>query len=291
MIDTIESQTIPVHQLLFSLFVLAVLITGVFIDAAFLAGRRRRKLDLARLAQGFSPRPWTMRDGMTVLAFLIFIHLVAIVLFNAFKSGNNEPGGSAMPTAVLAHMSVLYAAGLGLIVYLIRSRRLTWNGAFGLKRRGPAYVMKQAVLFLAATLPLFVFAAWVNSLLLELAGHEIKPQPVITLLAERRFPLWSQVTLALMAVTLAPAVEELLFRGVAMPIALKHTSPFAAICLVSVIFAELHFHLASLLPLFVLAFGLSVAYLYTGSIAVPIVMHALFNAFSMSRLLILRILE
>ena len=56
--------------------------------------------------------------------------------------------------------------------------------------------------------------------------------------------------------------------------------------LAALLFALAHFNLASALPLFVLALGLSLAYVASGSLWVPILMHALFNTFSLALLLL-----
>ena len=51
------------------------------------------------------------------------------------------------------------------------------------------------------------------------------------------------------------------------------------------LFAAIHTHLPSFGPLFVLAVCLTLAYEWTGSIFVPITMHALFNSLSVVQLL------
>jgi membrane protease YdiL (CAAX protease family) len=58
--------------------------------------------------------------------------------------------------------------------------------------------------------------------------------------------------------------------------------------IVSAIFALSHAHLPSLVPLFALAIGLALAYELTGSLLVPIGMHALFNAVMVAKLFIER---
>jgi membrane protease YdiL (CAAX protease family) len=58
-----------------------------------------------------------------------------------------------------------------------------------------------------------------------------------------------------------------------------------ALSLVSLLFALSHAHLPSLLPLFILALGLGLAYEFTGSLLVPTGMHALFNALMVVKLI------
>jgi membrane protease YdiL (CAAX protease family) len=93
--------------------------------------------------------------------------------------------------------------------------------------------------------------------------------------------------MGIVAVTLGPFVEELLFRGIALPLLARYTSTHWAVFLVSATFAVLHFHVPSFVPLFVIALAFSYAYLYTGSILVPVIMHALFNGVSLVNALLM----
>ena len=92
----------------------------------------------------------------------------------------------------------------------------------------------------------------------------------------------------LLAVVGAPISEELVFRGIALPLAAKHLGPVPAVFAISLVFSLIHLNAASTLPLFVLAIGLSIAYIYTQSIAVPIIMHACFNAVNLSMFFFLK---
>ena len=90
-----------------------------------------------------------------------------------------------------------------------------------------------------------------------------------------------------MGVALAPVAEELFFRGLALPLLARRIGVAPAVAAVSGVFALLHFHVPSLAPLFVIGSAFSVAYLATGSLAVPIAMHAVFNAVNLGVLYLL----
>jgi membrane protease YdiL (CAAX protease family) len=83
---------------------------------------------------------------------------------------------------------------------------------------------------------------------------------------------------------IVPAAEEILFRGGLFRYLRTRMPRWAAITSTSVVFGALHVQwsdhmsgLPSFLPLFVLAAIFCIAYERTGSIATPIVAHALFN--------------
>ena len=97
-----------------------------------------------------------------------------------------------------------------------------------------------------------------------------------------------RVYLTGVAVVVAPFFEELLFRGILLPAVAKRYGVGWAIVLVSLAFAGIHLHLPSLVPLFVMAVAFSLAYLHTGSILAPAVMHGLFNAVNILLLTALR---
>lgn len=83
--------------------------------------------------------------------------------------------------------------------------------------------------------------------------------------------------LVFMAVGVAPIVEELFFRGYAYPV-LKQYAPRHAMWLSALLFAAVHLYVVNFISVFVL--GIVFAHLYerTGSLSVPIVAHATFNA-------------
>jgi membrane protease YdiL (CAAX protease family) len=95
--------------------------------------------------------------------------------------------------------------------------------------------------------------------------------------------------LTVFALTVAPVVEEIYFRGLAYPALKQRLGPDRALLIVSAVFALVHPHLPSLLPLFGLALGLGVAYEISGSLLAPITVHVLFNAVSIGLLWYVRL--
>ena len=86
------------------------------------------------------------------------------------------------------------------------------------------------------------------------------------------------------AVIIAPVVEETLFRGFLYGIGKRFTDRWFSAIVVSFLFAAMHQHVGSLVPLFVLALSFTLAYEATGSLLVPIFMHSLFNALNIALL-------
>ena len=76
---------------------------------------------------------------------------------------------------------------------------------------------------------------------------------------------------------LAPVCEEFLFRGFFYAVGKRYLGPLASGFASALLFAAIHQSLTAFAGLFVLAVCLTLAYERTGSLLVPIGMHALYN--------------
>jgi membrane protease YdiL (CAAX protease family) len=79
------------------------------------------------------------------------------------------------------------------------------------------------------------------------------------------------------AVLFFPIIEELFFRGFLLTFLKNYTSTWMAIVLSGGVFAFAHLNLGAAIPLWFLGIVLGVAYEHTGSLLVPISVHACFN--------------
>jgi membrane protease YdiL (CAAX protease family) len=115
-------------------------------------------------------------------------------------------------------------------------------------------------------------------------GIKASDQDIAELFASTNSRLFL-LLLVVFAVLIAPVFEEFFFRGFAYPVLKRRFGPWRALVLVSAVFALSHAHLPSMVPLFVLALGLGLSYELTGSLLVPITMHALFNSIMVAQLI------
>ena len=175
------------------------------------------------------------------------------------------------------------AIGSFLTFYLhtLRMRNLVaWTGIL---RHPPALVLGWALVFLVpAFFALYGVQDWSVRSLLEPAGLDDGPQPAVDSFIHA--PTLLRLALGVTAVGIAPVIEEFLFRGFIQQAVKKFTDlPFAVI-FSGVVFALAHQHLGSLIPLGLLGMALALAYEITGSLAVVVLMHALFNLASLGLL-------
>jgi uncharacterized protein len=82
-------------------------------------------------------------------------------------------------------------------------------------------------------------------------------------------------------VVIAPISEEFVFRGFLYGVLKRYAGGISALFFCGLLFALIHMHIPSLVPLFVLGCVLTFAYELSGSLLVPMTMHALFNTLTL----------
>lgn len=177
------------------------------------------------------------------------------------------PGSPALVRAVSVAGWTLCAACIPAVLWL-RSRR------------APSSPWAQGILrFLAIWAPVAA-VTWLVRLVCRLSGSEEAVQDVFV-----RFSAagpWTKAGIAAMAVFLMPAVEEWVFRERLQGWLVRKAGIRRGVALTAGIFAVLHVSPTAILPIAVLAVGLSLARIRTGRLLPCIVMHALYNATSLS---------
>jgi uncharacterized protein len=285
--QTVDPQSLPfVLQILGTLIGLAIIL-GLGIDVLLLVLMRIRPPSLPRYAERMRERPWSWRDAGFLISSLVLGFLGAQVAAElCFSFGAAKAGNLIMQLQTL----IFQVVGVGIIIYLLRQRSTSWRDAFGLGHGHVLLRIGQGIAFYLAAMPIVLFYAGASLLLLNALGLPLERQQAVQFMLDPTNPLGLQIYLILLAVLGAPLIEELLFRGIALPAMLRHTTQTRAIVFVSLIFAAIHLTPTAVIPLFVFAMALSLAYLYTGNILVPIVMHLLFNSVSLGMLVVVRTL-
>ena len=239
-----------------------LLVAGVAAAFQLSAPRRRGAPWRTQLAQFAAASPWRAADmGWVLLA------LAAAQFVRAFL-----PASTALD--VLAFQVVPAAALLG----RLRAKPGALGGAASAR-----FVLGQAALRWLAVLPLLWFVAFSWNILLNALGRPAGFQEAVLRFLEASSP-WTLVPFAFFAVAVAPVAEEALFRGLLLPLLVRRFGPVAGLSLVALGFAALHGDLGSCPGLAVFAGALALAYVRTGTILVPIAMHALFNAANLALL-------
>lgn len=222
--------------------------------------------------RGLLDRPVHGRD-LVILMGIVFVLLTAAGAVIRIA----EPETSDM-TLAMAVMSIAFHWPV--IAYLAIRYPVTGTPlyeAFGIRLKGGVRTLGAGVVAYLGMMPIvFVYMVTYHYCLRSLqidielqdVAYAITEEPVTAI----RFYFYA------VGIVIAPIAEELVFRGVLLPLLARWIGPLRGVLLVSVLFAAIHWHLAALLPLFVVSVCLCMAYAYSRSLTVPIVMHILFNA-------------
>jgi membrane protease YdiL (CAAX protease family) len=177
---------------------------------------------------------------------------------------------------LLVQILSFHAIVLAGLMMIARRSRVTVSAAFGLSRPLRRHAGTAVILY-AVSLPPIALASWLWSYFLLLAGITPDRQEIVNVFLQPGHAPMVYLGIAGMAVLMAPVFEEVVFRGLALPMLLKTCDRRLAVIAVSTVFACMHFHLPSIVPLFLVAFSLTLGYIFTGSLVTPVVMHFLFN--------------
>jgi len=215
--------------------------------------------------------------GLQLLAGLVLIRtgvLDASVL-------DPDQGGTALLGLVVASQ----AAGLIAALAFLRLRGVALRDPIGTLRPLGRNIGRGVALGLAA----IVGSTLLVSVLVALSGSEATPDQILTGgLTETP----GQIILAVIAaVVLAPVAEELLFRGLLHRSLRSRWRIVPATAVSSMLFAVVHVDVALSQPLALIGLTLvgailAVAYERTGSLLVPIVIHAVHNAVTIAAVIV-----
>jgi membrane protease YdiL (CAAX protease family) len=134
-------------------------------------------------------------------------------------------------------------------------------------------------------LPLVYLSALLTAVLFHAAGFDLAPQSAVQFLAETNDPK-QLLSLLLLAVVFAPLWEEVAFRGFLYPALKARVGRPTALLLSSLLFASMHQHPPTFLPLMILGIALALVYEYTGSLLAPMALHAVFNGATCAMILL-----
>jgi len=284
--NLLKPENLPI---LIAAFILGlVIIAGLLADTLLLVYLRIKPLDQDKMAARMRALPWDWRAAGTVILALVALHGCILLGFSLLGWFGVLEERTLTSTAVFVQSLLLPSVVVVVILVLIRLYGRSWRDTLGLRGSTVSRDVLLAGFLYLATMPVMAFYSMMYLKVLQFLRFPVFRQDVVRFLIDSNQPIWIRAHLVVMAVVAAPVVEEIFFRGIALPAAARHLRPMPAACLVSLLFAVMHFHIPSIVPLFVIAMSFSLAYLRTGSLMVPIVMHAIFNCVSITAMIMLR---
>jgi membrane protease YdiL (CAAX protease family) len=239
-----------------------------------------------------SEKPWhplsVVRLWLLLFVCLCIGALVGGLIRNF--SGASSTGETSLLNLMLNVLS-FHGAALVLIAFFLRGEHLSWSDAFGFSTPERGHALLVSLLIACIVLPIgwtlqSASAEALNALADKFPGFNVnaEDQQVVQML--KTTTSWSyRICLGATAILLAPAAEELLFRGVLYPTIKQCGYPRLALWGTSLFFALVHLNLATFVPLTFLAIVLTLLYERTNNLLAPITVHSLFNAANFGMLL------
>lgn len=223
-------------------------------------------------------RPYGKRDGIVGLLLLVFfVSSSTAVVTNLEQGGPGVPDGGEAPEAVLLIGMVFMLVIAIVLLAWMRLRRLEPGEMFGIRQVPPARALSLGALALALVYGAMLVARQiVQETVFNGSWPDDSAQEPIEAFRTSEGMLFKLV-LGVAAVVIAPLAEETIFRGFLYGVTKRFTDRWFAAIFTSLIFACVHRHVGSAVPLFTLAMGFAIAYEVTGCLLVPIAMHSLFN--------------
>lgn len=182
--------------------------------------------------------------------------------------------------------SILYLFLVTVIAAFLQIRGENSGELFGFRTVPAKSVLRQGTLLALSAFPLMAVVAVVAR---QILGNGAEQQDVVIFFqnAARNSDTFAVASTVFVAAVLAPFAEEFIFRGFLYGVTKRFLGIVPGILFTSALFASIHINLAALPALFVLAICLNLAYESTGSLAVPMVMHAVFNFTQLALLFVL----
>ena len=224
---------------------------------------------------------WSSPFGIAELFLTAGVFYITWV---AIQDARSEPPKVTMAgvlyTAVLFHGTL---AG-GVFLYFGWLRGLNLDELFGITRYKGWHLLGIALAWIVpAALSAFAAKFFIDTFVWPATGLELSEQNMVAALKEGGVGL--KVAVAVSAVIVAPVAEETIFRGLIYGAVKRFSERYFAAVISALAFASLHLNLASFLPLFILGLFFALAYEISGCLAVPVIMHASFNAVSIGFIL------
>jgi membrane protease YdiL (CAAX protease family) len=172
-----------------------------------------------------------------------------------------------------------HGVALILIYFFLRDQKMSWAEAFGFRSPALGRALLLALVVAVTVLPIAWTLGQIAAGLMSLFHIQpVTQSPVEMLQTAGSRP--TKLLIGLLAIVVAPVVEELVFRGLIYPTLKQLGSARMALWGTSLLFAFIHLNVVTFLPLTFLAIVLALLYESTDNLLTPICTHSLFNLFN-----------
>jgi membrane protease YdiL (CAAX protease family) len=180
---------------------------------------------------------------------------------------------------ILWNSLIWWALILGPILLSLRFRGFKLGRVFGIDRMPVGRSLLLGVSLLISAYPMVLAVGYLASVVLKI-NPSTDTQEVMRIFENATAPA-QRIPIILLAVVIAPVAEELTFRGYLYGVIKRYFGAVPALVFSGILFALIHLNLPSFFPLLVLGWVFALSYELSGSLLVPMTMHAVFNALNL----------
>ena len=216
------------------------------------------------------PAPGMKRFGWPEA--LVAALLMSLLLLGLIR-GNGAPE-SKLNTQDLINNFVFTAVIVLLLGGFLLFRGFDLDALAGLSKVGIIRAIALGVILLVMAYP---FVGLADTITQHLFGYPSSRQNIVELFSAAP-TMRQRVLIIILAVAVAPVAEETVFRFFIYGVLRRYFGIAAGLLVNALLFAAVHQHLPSFAPLFVLGSCFTLAYEWSGSVLVPMMMHSLFNS-------------
>jgi uncharacterized protein len=226
----------------------------------------------ARTSTSLDTAPRTFGPAEAIVAVV----LISFLLLNVFDAISTP--ATALNTGGLVRGLILVIVIVFILVGFLKLRGLDLDALGGFSKFGIVRAVSTGAALLIFAWPLVSLAGAVSQHLLPNFSGE---QSIIELFNGSQ-TIQQRIIIIILAVTIAPIAEELMFRFFIYGVLRRYFGWLVGLTFNALLFAAVHGHLPSFAPLFVLGACFTLAYEWSGSILVSMSMHALFNSLQLT---------
>jgi membrane protease YdiL (CAAX protease family) len=225
-----------------------------------------------------SEKPWRTDAVLRLGGGLLISVSLGALLSGALRQFFGAAGAHRLDFCYFIISTVsFHGVAFWLISTFVREHEVSWTTAFGIRMGQWPRTAGLAVLAVVVVLPvswlLNLTSAWIMT---RLHVEPVAQQVVQTLQTTESSS--DRLYFGVIAILVAPVVEEFLFRGILYPLVKQRGHPQLALWGSAILFAATHNNVMTFVPLTFLALVLTWLYESTDNLAAPIATHALFNA-------------
>lgn len=225
-----------------------------------------------------SVKPWKLDLVLLFGAMLMVSLFVGLAMGQAIVALYHVQSESDQ-MFIMFTLSATSFQGVALVLthHFLKLHGLTWSEFLGLSSPHRVQWLWLALGAALILLPGVLLLNGLSAKILTWVDVETADQAAVQVMKGNE-EFGRRIWFAVLSIGIVPFAEEIVFRGILYPTIKQLGYPGLALWGTSLLFAAIHLSLAIFLPLTVLALALTWLYEKTEMLAVPILVHAVFNA-------------